>query len=161
MRKVNDQGRFVKTDPIVRFWSYVEKTDNCWFWKGFKYQDGYGGFKYEGKHIKAHRYSYLLHFGNLPSNLLVRHSCDNKLCVNPNHLSLGSHIDNMKDMTDRNRQSKGSEQHLSKLTEEQVLEIKNYLKNFYRGIYTHLGKKYNVTPNTIFYIAKGKTWKHV
>jgi hypothetical protein len=160
--KTDSKGRFIKTDPEERFWSKVNKTDTCWLWQGTKYKRGnYGGFSFENKSIKAHRYSYLIHYKNLPDDLLIMHLCDNPLCVRPDHLCLGTHKENMKDMTDKNRQAKGSKVHLAKLTEEDVFNIKQKLLHSYRGILTELAKEYNVSIPTIYSIDKKKTWKHV
>ena len=159
----SENGQFIKTDPIERFWSYVEKTDTCWNWKGFIYKrgGGYGGFKLENKHVKAHRYSFFLHNGYIDEKLMILHKCDNRLCVNPDHLQLGTHKENMLDMTNKNRQAKGEKCALSKLNEEQVIEIKFELKNYYRGICYDLADKYNVNYMTIYHIYRNKTWSHI
>lgn len=158
--KTDEKGRFIKSNPVERFWSYVEKTDNCWIWKGFRYKKNYGGFRLDNKHIKAHRYSYFLHYGYIDDHSFILHSCDNPLCVRPDHLRLGTHKENMQDMVNRNRQAKGSFVGTSKLNEEQVKLIKKELQNPYRGICQILANKYNVTYQTIYAIYKNQTWKH-
>lgn len=84
-----------------RFWEKVNKTNNlneCWNWTGAK-RTKYGSIKYKGKLIDAHRLSYMIYYNNynINSTDFVCHKCDNPSCVNPNHLFLGSHSDNMKD----------------------------------------------------------------
>lgn len=113
----------------------------------------------------AHRVSYELHKGIIPEGLYVRHSCDNPACVNPEHLLLGTQKDNMKDMINRNRQSKGSKRFCAKLNEQQVIEIRNL---YATGNYTYadLAKMYGLSvvsrsSNTIRYIIARKTWKHL
>lgn len=93
-------------NPEDRFWRRVKKHPNgCWNWIGKKLTTGYGVFKLgpkkHRKNIKAHRFSYELHFGPIPGGLLVLHKCDNKLCVNPEHLELGSHSKNLYDAYER------------------------------------------------------------
>src|SRR2546426_177512 len=69
-----------------RFWSKVNKTENCWNWiANSRGSNGYGGFWYEGKNLFAHRFSYELHYGKIPENMKVLHICDNPKCVRPDH----------------------------------------------------------------------------
>ena len=90
-----------------RFWSKVNKReeDECWEWMGAKISTGYGHFHLNGKNTKisAHRLMYILTYGNIIGNLIVRHKCDNHGCVNPNHLILGTNQDNVNDMVERGR----------------------------------------------------------
>lgn len=89
------------------FWKLVEKTNSCWNWIGCKNQKGYGRLNRKGIKYSAHRYSWLITFGEIPTELFVCHSCDNRLCVNPSHLWLGSAKDNKQDCLNKNRQGKG------------------------------------------------------
>jgi len=86
-----------------RFWNKVDKTDSCWLWTGAKSSSGYGHLNINKKTIKAHRFSYEMHFGKFDLNKIILHSCDNPLCVNPAHLSLGTKKDNGADMASKNR----------------------------------------------------------
>ena len=91
----------------------VRKTESCWIWTRPPRTDGYGQvLAFDGlkrKVMTAHRVSYLMHHGPLVDGLCVLHSCDTPLCVNPDHLSLGTHLDNMADMVAKGRQVKGAE----------------------------------------------------
>ncbi len=95
--------QFPKEDPTLRFLKHIEKMECCWLWTGTISLQGYGAFKYDGKRQSAHRVSYKLFKGEMPSNLIVRHKCDNRGCVNPDHLILGSSSDNYKDAIKRGR----------------------------------------------------------
>lgn len=85
----------------------VNSSTECWEWKGLKGSSGYGHFKVFGKFVGCHRYSYELHNGYIPEGMEVIHSCDNRICINPDHLSVGTHSQNMKEAKDRNRIRKG------------------------------------------------------
>src|SRR5688572_10264945 len=91
--------------------------DGCWLWIGSTHKNGYGLFK----QTFAHRYSYVLYKGEIENKLFVCHSCDTPLCVNPNHLFLGSQTDNLRDMTlkGRRRCPKGAKCVQSRLTVDQ------------------------------------------
>lgn len=75
----------------------VDINTGCWLWLG-KPNQGYGGFYMKGKTYPAHRASYILFIKDVPDDLLVCHTCNNKMCVNPEHLYVGIHIDNMRDL---------------------------------------------------------------
>jgi hypothetical protein len=89
-----------------RFWSKVDMNPHhCWEWLASTHKGKwpYGQFWYEGKMRKAHRVAYLLTHQDCPDDLVVRHTCDNPICVNPDHLILGTVADNNKDTMDRGR----------------------------------------------------------
>ena len=147
---------------MEKFMAKVKKTRGCWNWAGCIDPFGYGHicFKSGKVHIqKAHRFAYLLHVGDIPKGKMVLHTCDNRRCVNPDHLYVGTQSNNMKDMWNRERRPRntGEANGLSKLTEKQVREIKGM--NHVTAV--NLGRMYNVSEHTISAIRTGRSWSHV
>lgn len=93
---------------IDRFFSKIEKTSNCWNWKAATNKGGHGMFSFSGKTLGAHRFSYELHKGSI-NGLYVCHHCDNPRCVNPEHLFLGTALDNFRDAQQKGRIPKRKE----------------------------------------------------
>lgn len=94
---------------VERFRSFVDTrgTDECWWWTGDLTKDGYGQFSAQrttGRKLRAHRAQYELLNGRIPPGIQVRHTCDNRSCVSPNHLILGTNLDNVRDKIERGRQ---------------------------------------------------------
>ena len=158
-----------------RFWKKVAITANpnkCWEWKGaYRPRTGYGSITVNKKSISTHRYSYSINKGEIPKGLCVLHSCDNPICVNPNHLTVGTHAENSSDMVRKGRQAKGIrsgrytkpeknvkgiKNHLHKLTEAQVLEIRASKHKT-----KELALLYGVRVDTILDIRSRHTWKHI
>ena len=154
-----------------RFWKYVDKRgdDDCWEWTGFKLGSYYGGMNigytkledgtFKNKMALAHRISYEIHFGAIPDGLHVCHHCDNPICVNPNHLFVGTIRDNIADRERKGRGARGSKNGRSKLTESQVVELR---KRYANGeSQKSLATAFGVTITTINHIVTGKTWRLV
>jgi hypothetical protein len=108
-----------RTDPAARLWNYVDVDDpsHCWLWVGTVGTDGYGKFWCNGKTTHAHRAAYEVTYGPIPDTdaRLVCHNCDTPLCCNPLHLFLGTHKDNMDDMTAKGRRRSRPKQRVSKV----------------------------------------------
>ena len=146
---------------MERFWKSVSRTSptDCWRWllSCNTSRGGYGCVKWCGRVQRAHRVAYSLHHGvTLTADQHVLHSCDNPVCCNPAHLRIGTPADNMRDKVEKNRQTKGAEVWCSRLTDEQVREIRKS-KETQRSI----AKRFGVGQATICDIRTGKTWKHV
>ena len=147
-------ARILNKPPADRFWDKVRVGDDCWVWTGGLYEGGYGNFLYyTGKNIGAHRYSWIYHYGEIPQGLQVLHKCDNPPCVNPEHLFLGTHQDNMDDMMakDRQQHSHGEDHYNSRLTLKQVTDIRKSpllareLANIYEVSRSHISAIKNLT----------------
>jgi hypothetical protein len=139
----------------------------------------YGRIYAVGEELKAHRFSYQLHNGPIEEGLLVCHKCDVKLCVRPDHLFLGTHLDNNRDMWSKGRQGvipdrtgvphptpekmRGSNNGRAKLTDDDVREIRRlYKRTSYRRSNTNeLASKFGVCSNLILHIISRKRWPHV
>lgn len=93
----------MKGSLYLRFYASVEQTPSCWHWRGGKYRNGYGKISARGACRLAHRVSYELHRGVIPQGLQVLHACDNRRCVNPAHLFLGTQSDNLRDCVAKGR----------------------------------------------------------
>lgn len=145
-----------------RFWKHVDKNqeNGCWNWTGTR-RRGYGQIWRNKETIKAHRFSWVLHNGKIPEDKpFVLHRCDNPSCVNPNHLWVGTHQDNMNDKVNKNRQIKGEEIEQSKLTENQIKEIRRLCCEE-KLSQSEIAKIFDVSQPLISSIYRNKTWKHV
>ena len=144
---------------IERFWSKVNKTENCWEWTGSLQTGGYGVFKVKGKQVYAHRFSFSLTFTE-PGELYVLHHCDNPKCVRPDHLFAGTPADNSADCVSKGRAARGSQDGNAKLTEQAVLAIR---EKYARGGVGQraLAREYGTSQSTIQYALNRRSWKHV
>ena len=115
---------------IARFWQKVDRRSEkeCWEWTASCVTAGYGYFSYRLKPEGAHRFSYLLHHGEIPKGMFVCHSCDNPKCVNPSHLFLGTNLDNVKDMVRKRIHRFGERSSRSKIPNKEIKKIKKLRK---------------------------------
>jgi len=123
--------------------------------------NGYPLIQRNGKSQHLHRYIYEQKHGSLSKNLVVRHTCDTSKCINIKHLKVGTQYDNIKDRCKRKRTAKGEKSGKSKLTKQQVIEIKKRLLNYQWGDDIRIAKDYNVDRSCINNIKNGRTWKHL
>jgi len=148
---------------VKNFWSKVNYPGNdqdCWEWTAYVLWDGYGQFRFFGKNIKCHKVSYMYYFGPIPPGLWILHKCNNKLCVNPNHLYAGTRQDNANDAK-YFETFVGSKNGRSILNENKIYEI---ITDVYNNKYTsicQIADNCGVCPQTIRYIFKRKLWTHI
>lgn len=159
----NQPSEELKPSTVKRFLSKIKPNGDCLEWQGYclkKRWSNYGIITMNRKQYRVHRFSWLISHGHIPKDSCVLHKCDNQRCVNPDHLFLGSLIDNNldRDKKGRNKIVYGSKNGLSKLDEISVKYIKSQI-----GIksFAELGRRFNVKWQTIQTIAKGRTWKSV
>lgn len=142
--------------------TYPEPMSGCWLWGGHTDKDGYGTIyhKTNDGFRRAHRYSYFLYKSEHPKEHCVLHTCDNPICVNPDHLFLGTNQQNTADRHSKNRNAKGAKHGMATLNDSQVLQILTlYATNKYGRC--KLERMFNVSSHAIYCIVVGKTWKHI
>ena len=160
--------------PEQRFWKYVYKTESCWLWIGATQSPpyNYGVLNINGQIYRAHRLSWQFFYGPIPGNMEICHNCpsgDNPNCVNPDHLFLGTHQDNMLDcvakgnnpaVTDPNMptRARGSRIGTAKITEEDVIVMRASRPQI---TLKQLAEQFHLHVGTVWAICARRTWKHV
>lgn len=139
-----------------------EPNSGCWLWLGYVRYDGYGEIsarKSGATHRsvnRAHVFSYIKHKGPVPKGLIVRHTCDVRCCVNPDHLVVGTKKDNTRDAIVRGRFSVGESHWIAKFNNEQIRQIRNDPRK-----QREIAEDYGVCQMTICNVKRRKTWAHV
>ncbi len=146
------------------FWRHVgmSKLDECWPWNGARYPLGYGRLRRGKVQRAAHREAFEIAYGvDVPREMMVCHRCDNPPCCNPAHLFIGTSLDNNVDRKNkgRNGDTRGTRHPQARLTEADVIEMRRM-----RAAGAHfkdIGARFGVTTQNAFYVATGKTWRHI
>jgi len=170
-RKKKGHGKFCSSkcyalnrqriSPTARFWKHVDKRsdDDCWLWQLKPGSHGYGQLSIypdERRTQTAHTFSYELHNGAIPKGLVVRHRCDIRLCVNPNHLLLGTQADNNRDWFERNHGNRGTANGQSKLTVSDIRRIRADKRDG-----AAIAAEYGLNRDYVYKIRQGRAWAHV
>ena len=157
------------------FWSKVDRSGTCWIWTACQ-QHGYGYMRFRGRNWRAHRVSYTLHYGEIPPGALVLHSCDNRACVNPQHLRVGTHQENMADVHARKRwnpacgehngsrtcpqsRARGARNGHARLTDADVRAIREAHTS--GAPQREIARRFGVSPGAICMIISRRRWAHL
>lgn len=145
-----------------RFWERVEKSEGCWLWTGNVLNTGYGSLEIQGRGEKrklmpAHRFAYADTYGPIPAGLIIRHDCDNRPCVRPDHLRVGTQQDNIDDMVARDRGAYGEKCGRAKMTEDAVRNIRANPDVPLRVF----AEQYGVSRAAVSFARRGTNWKHL
>lgn len=151
-------------NSAARFLEFVDKTGECWTWKGCRDNKNYGQVRWGGKIQLAHRVSWEIHNGPIPKGMNALHRCDNPPCVRPDHLFLGTLSDNTRDCIAKGRfgeaRVRGETHHQAKLTDSDVVAIRDLRQ---QGLScAEISRRIKiVTKSTIERVCNGANWKHL
>lgn len=167
-RTIGAHAKVCGVTPSELFWQKANRNgpNGCWLWTGsIKPRNGYGHFRVGRKDWNAHRFAYLDTHGSLPAELEVMHTCDVPSCINPAHLRLGTHRDNMQDSLKKGRHTCGERNGHARLTDEIVRAIRKEYRpgnrRTQRGNLNELANRYGVSAGSLYAAATKRTWRHL
>ncbi|MBV8666768.1 MAG: HNH endonuclease [Burkholderiaceae bacterium] len=149
-------------DVITRLLEKATWKDSCLVWRGGFARSGYGTFHFGGKTQSTHRVSYMLHKGEIPDGMVVMHTCDNRLCINPEHLIIGTSKDNAVDMNikGRNAQISGISHHKARINADLANSIRaRYIPYDRANGSSALAREFGVSQSCVHAVLRGVTWK--
>ena len=154
------QRRYPGKSPAEKLWLYTRKGPNCWEWTAGRISSGYGLLSADGRRILAHRFSYELHIGPVPDGVFVLHRCDNRLCIRPDHLFLGTQADNVADMEAKGRDHKrgqpGEQNNQARIDAAAVRAIRATRDPAWK-----VAAAFGVSRGLIYAIRQRRLWKHI
>lgn len=151
-----------------RFWARVNKNGPtvrselgpCWLWTAARWANGYGCAHWNGRRRKAHALAFEIANATAVEGGVVRHRCDNPPCCNPDHLEIGTPVDNVADRDARGRTAKGERVTIGKLTEDDVVAIRSmYVPR--KVPLSRLASMFGVSKKTVGAVLRRETWRHV
>ena len=151
-------GHEMKNETRIQsFYDRVQTAGDCWEWTGGKDRQGYGRMRVNGKHVSAHRFSYELNVGRIPSGLMVCHRCDNPGCVKPSHLFIGTAKDNNHDAVKKGRTARtcGTQNGNAKLKPSDIVRIKELCKS---NTQRQVARKFGISQMCVSKIVRGLKW---
>lgn len=153
-------SHYTNPDDAFAAKTRIDVESGCLLWTGSSDYKGYGSLRIKGKLVKAHRFAWARKNGPIPNGKLVLHRCDNPSCVNADHLFIGTHTDNVRDMDNKGRrvngQLKGELCHAAKLSEDDIVAIRNDTRR-----QVDVAKNYGISQTTVSKIQLKQTWRHV
>jgi len=155
------RAKYKQNEPVQFFFkniSHQKHEGGCWIWEG-SVCGKYGFIGVRSCKTKPHRYSYILHHGEIGDGLKVCHKCDNPLCCNPEHLFLGTSMENSRDMVSKGRSASGERNASAVLTKDQVLDIRRRAFNNESG--ASIARHYSVGTTTVYDIIHRRRWKNI
>lgn len=147
-----------------RLWNRTDRSSGCWIWTGCVDGSGYGLISLNGKMVKTHRLSWVLSNGQIPEGLFVCHHCDNRKCINPDHLFIGTNKDNMQDKVRKGRKNgggpaMGEHNGSAKMNAKKVIKIRELHKNGMSE--KKISKQIGVGKSQVHRIIARQNWKQV